>query len=105
MQEANRFIDAMLVARSDGVLLSRGSTFGQVIRALAEGAHASRLGPAAGHRNTLNTLEDRMPQRTHAIPMYEVGENCAPVDADPEPPLRNQRLLDLCGLPPSAFHH
>ena len=89
-------------ARSDGVLLSRGSTFGQVIRALAEGAHGSRLGPAAGPRNT---LENRMPQRTHAIPMYEVGENCAPVDADPEPPLRNQRLLDLCGLPPSAFHH
>ena len=82
-QEASRLIDAMLIAKCDGILLSRASTFGYVIRALAGESQGSASGQAA--------------------PTYHfdpTGATCAPVSRDTEPPLRNKKLLDKCGLPP-----
>ena len=76
-QERARLVDALIVAASDAMLLSSGSTFGHVVRGFAEGG-------------------DLPPK---IIPTFGFDyKRCKPVEATPEPPMRNEKLLSACGL-------
>ena len=76
-QERARLVDALIVAASDAMLLSSGSTFGHVVRGFAEGG-------------------DLPPK---IIPTFGFDyKRCKPVEPTPEPPMRNEKLLSACGL-------
>ena len=82
-QETSRIIDAMLVARSDGMLLSHLSTFGYVVRALADGRPAPLAVPTYAFEGSSGG---------------STGGRCSVVEENPEPVVRNVKLLDKCGM-------
>ena len=109
LQEESRWIDALLLRSATSLLLSRGSTFGYVVRALvARRGERSALEDAfhvgtrdrSDHGSDTSASASARPTR-EAVPWSynpSTGE-CGPApEATAEPVCHNARLLQRCGL-------